>query len=194
MVAAPNRGERFLSAVASGMYVVHHNFVLDSYKNGKFLPEDEYEFGNARFKISLIASQTFSSNDPIFTCPYRWRIKIQNEPQRYSNGAFTGCTFIILANKDKINGIKNVLKAGGAKVVEMEPPFSSVSLRRSNVTHCLAHQKNLTIQDVDFLRNCDIACYQIIFVNEFLISCGEGDFTKFSYSLQKPLSQKQNKD
>ncbi|XP_042344134.1 SMC5-SMC6 complex localization factor protein 1 isoform X2 [Plectropomus leopardus] len=110
--------EKFLAACAAGKWVVTPEYVLDSVKNGSWLPEGPYEVA-----ISTGATSSFY--------PVRqWREKVASGRLA---GAFQGWRVLLMVQEPTRRAMfKRLLKAGRAKVYHSPPPS------HASVTHVMA--------------------------------------------------------
>lgn len=121
------KNERFLASVAAGKYVLHKTFLDESSSVGRFVEEEEHEWGGPRTAAILASTATPSKSHKAAYCPRRWRIKIQEDR---SSGAFSDWKAAIFASDAAKEAVYlRVLNAGGAQVV----PRSSLS----TATHAL---------------------------------------------------------
>ncbi|XP_061762232.1 SMC5-SMC6 complex localization factor protein 1 isoform X4 [Nerophis ophidion] len=115
--------EKFLASCAAGKWVVTVNYVLDSVKNGSWLPEEPYELS--------VSTGTKSVFYPV----RQWREKVISGK---ISGAFQGWRVLLMVrNTNRSPVFKRLLKAGCASVYSYPPP-ADVS-----ITHVMA--KPITI-------------------------------------------------
>ncbi|XP_029367527.1 SMC5-SMC6 complex localization factor protein 1 isoform X2 [Echeneis naucrates] len=110
--------EKFLAACAAGKWVVTPDYVLDSVKNGLWLPEEPYEVS-----ISIGATSTY--------CPAKqWREKVVSGRL---TGAFQGWRVLLMVQEPARRAMfTRLLKAGRAKVYHIPPPS------HASITHVMA--------------------------------------------------------
>ncbi|XP_072290099.1 SMC5-SMC6 complex localization factor protein 1 [Eucyclogobius newberryi] len=127
--------EKFLAACAAGKWVVTPNYVLDSVKNGSWLPEELYEVA-----ISTSTSSTFY--------PVRqWRQKVVSGKLK---GAFQGWRVLLMVQEPARRAMfKRLLKAGRAKVFHYSSPSYA------SITHVMA--KPIT----EDTKSHDAPCYPV---------------------------------
>ncbi|XP_023674067.2 SMC5-SMC6 complex localization factor protein 1 isoform X3 [Paramormyrops kingsleyae] len=94
--------EKFLAACAGGKWIVTPQYVIDSVRNGKWLPEVAYELD-------------FISQAPEATRPIRmWRTRVASGTV---SGAFQGWRAVLLMDDRKRREIfERILMAGGARI------------------------------------------------------------------------------
>ncbi|XP_055080430.1 SMC5-SMC6 complex localization factor protein 1 isoform X2 [Periophthalmus magnuspinnatus] len=134
--------EKFLAACAAGKWVVTPNYVLDSVKNGSWLPEESYEVA--------ISTSTTSTFYPV----RQWRERVASGKLK---GAFQGWRVLLMVQKPARRAMFNrLLKAGRAKVFHYSPP-SYVS-----ITHVMA--KPIT----EATKSLDAPCYPVSHIVQHL--------------------------
>ncbi|KAM9858814.1 SMC5-SMC6 complex localization factor protein 1 [Aulostomus maculatus] len=134
--------EKFLASCAAGKWVVTPDYVLDSVKNGSWLPEGPYEVA-----ISTAAS---SALYPV----RQWREKVASGGIK---GAFQDWRVLLVVKEPtRRDMFKRLLKAGGA-VVYLCPPPSHAS-----ITHVMA--KPIT-QDA---KSHNAPCYPVSHIVQYL--------------------------
>ncbi|XP_034726854.1 SMC5-SMC6 complex localization factor protein 1 isoform X1 [Etheostoma cragini] len=110
--------EKFLAACAAGKWVVTPDYVLDSVKNGSWLPEGPYEVA--------ISTGATSSVYPV----RQWREKVASGRV---TGAFQGWRVLLMVQEPTRRAMfKRLLKAGRAQVYHCPPPS------HASVTHVMA--------------------------------------------------------
>ncbi|XP_072244231.1 SMC5-SMC6 complex localization factor protein 1 [Leuresthes tenuis] len=134
--------EKFLAACAAGKWVVTPDYVLDSVKNGSWLPEGPYEV-----TISTRSSAAFY--------PVRqWREKVANGR---ITGAFQGWRVLLMVREPTRRAMfKRLLKAGRAEVYDCTPPSYT------SITHVMAKpvMKNSKFQNAP--------CYPVSYIVQHL--------------------------
>lgn len=173
--------EKFLAACAAGKWVVIPNYILDSVKNGSWLPEEPYEVA-----ISTSTKSTFH--------PARqWREKVASGKLK---GAFQGWQVLLLVQEPSRRAMFNrLLKAGRAKVFHYSPPSYAT------ITHVVAKPIPENI------KSLDAPCYPVshivqhLFGNRYLDmkfnisedkteeSCFVAEFNKFEQELKDCIIQ-----
>ena len=161
-----SRSEKMLGSIASGKWLLHPSYMVDSLKAGKLLPEDKYEWGST--KNDLI--NDLSSDQEVKLAKASCRLRM-----RRHNGldpVFSGFKAIIHTNEQRKLSFKRLLEFGGGKVINSEqhvkPPYSDPK----DATHCIAEPKKLPKQSIDFmaLANKGVAVVSPLYINEFLAS------------------------
>lgn len=143
---APNRSQKYLSALASGLYILHYSYIEETIKAGFFVNEEPFEFGNPR--CSKETNVPVKDMDLVHAA-YRWRMKITNE-EKFKNGAFTGFKVMILCHNEKIRQFAAVVRSGGGEFVSVQPPFSRRAVTGYGITHCFIEGKvKLNPSDAD---------------------------------------------
>ncbi|XP_055635302.1 DNA topoisomerase 2-binding protein 1-A [Toxorhynchites rutilus septentrionalis] len=161
----PNRGEKILSGIAAGKWLLCTKYIDDSCKAGFFLNEELYEWGNPKASDlpALEASEKQVSN-----AAYSWRNKIAREAGKH-DGVFTGFRVLLLAPKKE--QFIRLLKSGGGFVIDVEPPFVN-SEQAMTATHCFVDVKKTKINPRDHktLAEAGIAVMSIMYLNAYLTS------------------------
>ncbi|XP_006883440.1 PREDICTED: DNA topoisomerase 2-binding protein 1 [Elephantulus edwardii] len=123
VVGHPLRNEKYLASVAAGKWVLHRSYLEACRTAGRFMPEEDYEWGSSSILDALPGINM--QQQKLAIAAMRWRKKIQ---QRQENGiiegAFSGWKVILHVDQSREAGFKRLLQSGGAKVL----PGHSVSL------------------------------------------------------------------
>ncbi|XP_020773254.2 SMC5-SMC6 complex localization factor protein 1 isoform X2 [Boleophthalmus pectinirostris] len=134
--------EKFLAACAAGKWVVTPNYVLDSVKNGSWLPEELYEVA--------ISTSTTSAFYPV----RQWRERVASGTLK---GAFQGWRVLLMVQEPARRAMFNrLLKAGRAKVFHYSPPSYA------SITHVMA--KPIT----EDIKSHDAPCYPVSHIVQHL--------------------------
>lgn len=106
------RGEKVISAIASGKWLLGLNYIKDSIEAGYFLKEELYEWGNPK---AIKLPQLNELEQSIANAAHRWRNKILKQDDK-KDGVFTGFRVILhVARKEQF---QCVIKAGGGTVID----------------------------------------------------------------------------
>lgn len=100
IIGIPTKTEKFLSSIASGKWILKKSFIEDSRIAGRFVSECDHEWGGELNPTKLTLS-----------CR-RWRLKIQNDKV----GAFNNWIVYIIAEPNRLDGLRRLLISGGAIV------------------------------------------------------------------------------
>ncbi|XP_053692847.1 DNA topoisomerase 2-binding protein 1-A [Sabethes cyaneus] len=160
----PNRGEKILSGIASGKWLLCSKYLDDSCKAGFFLNEEQYEWGNPKAKNlpPLEALEKQVSN-----AAYIWRCKIAQEAGKH-DGVFTGFRVLLLAPKKE--QLVRLVKSGGGYVITVGPPYVH-SAEAMTATHCFVDKNSqLSSRDHKALAEAGIAVMSIMYLNAYLTS------------------------
>jgi hypothetical protein len=171
----PNRGLKYLAAVASGVFVLHPDYIAKCTEKKKFLREDRYEFGNPAFLDELKEKNGIESTDKLFKAAYNWRKWIKRDKlERFRNGAFTGMKFIVATSApEKVGQFGDVITSGGGEIVDLDfkTSFKSAAIQKHKIDVCLVEQpKILSKINNEVLKNCNVKVLQISSLNSYLIS------------------------
>ncbi|XP_045460670.1 DNA topoisomerase 2-binding protein 1 isoform X8 [Harmonia axyridis] len=154
----PARNEKTLSCMAAGKWILHINYVEACLKAGKFLNEEEYEFGNPN-SIGKITIELDRDIEIRMQAIYYWR----NEIIRTGRGPFKDMRAIIVA--EKTQALISVIEAGGGVVIDALPPFDDVV----HATHCLMEPKSVSNFSLyESLAKQGIYCVNTVFLSDFL--------------------------
>uniref|UniRef100_A0A3P9LZV7 SMC5-SMC6 complex localization factor 1 n=2 Tax=Oryzias latipes TaxID=8090 RepID=A0A3P9LZV7_ORYLA len=148
--------EKFLAACAAGKWVVTLDYVVDSVKNGSWLPERSYEVA-----ISTASSAAFY--------PVRqWREKVATGRM---TGAFQGWRVLLMVQEPRKRAMfKRLLMAGKAEVYKYPPP-SYIS-----ITHVMA--KPVT----DNSKSHNAPCYPVSYIVQHLF---QGSHLDVNFNIMK---------
>ncbi|KAJ3642726.1 hypothetical protein Zmor_025484 [Zophobas morio] len=154
----PARNEKTLSCMASGKWILHISYVDKSIAAGKFLPEENFEFGNPKAKDNI--KETFDKeNDARIQSIHWWRKEIS----RRGYGAFNDMRAIVVAQRR--DPIVRVIEAGGGQIVDAAPPFSE----NVYATHCLLEARSVPDFSVYIpLAQRGILCINTLYISDFL--------------------------
>nr|XP_040229158.2 DNA topoisomerase 2-binding protein 1 [Anopheles coluzzii] len=162
----PNRGEKMLSGIAAGKWLLSTKYLDDSFEAGYFLDEECYEWGNPKAvgKLTALAS---AGDLETAAAAYTWRTRIANDVGK-QDGAFTG--FRVLLVVPKKDQFVRLLQSGGGYVLDVDPPFIH-SERAMAATHCFVDRKaKLSSEDHRALAEAGIAVLSIMYLNAYLTS------------------------
>ncbi|KAJ8380552.1 hypothetical protein SKAU_G00013300 [Synaphobranchus kaupii] len=119
IVSHPVASEKFLAACAGGIWIVKPEYVRDSERNGKWLPEESYELD--------LASQTPGATNPIRA----WRERVTCGSIL---GAFQDWSVVLLVDRvEQSVMFKRILTSGKASIYSSTPPSNR------HVTHVLTN-------------------------------------------------------
>ncbi|XP_058825988.1 DNA topoisomerase 2-binding protein 1 [Topomyia yanbarensis] len=160
----PNRGEKILSGIAAGKWLLCTKYLHDSCKAGYFLNEEPYEWGNPKATdLPLLEQQ----EKLVSKAAYNWRQKIAREAGKH-DGVFTGFRVLLLAPKKE--QFVRLLQSGGGLVINVEPPFVN-SQQAMTATHCFVDKKvKINARDHKALAEAGIVVMSIMYLNAYLTS------------------------
>lgn len=138
IISTPSRNEKYLAAVASGKWILHKSYLEASRESGKFVDEEQHEWGNDLDKSDFSVSGK------------RWRIELSaKRAQDPKIGAFKGWVILLCIEASKQPGFKRILEAGGGRVQSLRPPFDNIE----GATHAFIGDKRQAIKSkVDYER------------------------------------------
>ncbi|XP_018314729.1 DNA topoisomerase 2-binding protein 1-B isoform X3 [Mycetomoellerius zeteki] len=158
-----SRNEKMLSSIASGKWILHCSYLQDSKREGRFLDEEEYEWGNPKNK-NKIPEPNSELENAIGAAVYKWRLKLQKELY----GPFSNMVALLMVSEEKYDQFKRLIEAGGGLVMQAKPPYdASPSGRR--ITHCFVNVKQVN-QPVDWamLASKGILCFLPQYLSDYL--------------------------
>ncbi|OAD60789.1 DNA topoisomerase 2-binding protein 1-A [Eufriesea mexicana] len=159
----PSRNEKMLGSIASGKWILHCMYLRDSEQEGKFLDEENYEWGNPKSK-GIIPDPIGEVEEAIAAAAYKWRLKLLKEP----NGPFYNMVALLLASGDKYDQFKRLIEAGGGKVVQARPPYDT-SPTGKRISHCFVNIRQVS-QPIDWamLASKGILCFMPQYLSDYL--------------------------
>lgn len=174
----PNKGEKYMMAIAGGRFVLHLDFLKASEDAGGFIETEDYEFGSRTFLPSLPEKD---KTDAAYHAPYKWRRWIDRH-QRFSKGAFTDLTVIISAAPAKAHQFANVIRAGGGKFVEIDftSSFKSAMIKRAKIDVALVDAPKLSTENQNVLEANNVKIIGIKSIHQYLMSDEAPKFIKNS--------------
>uniref|UniRef100_A0A182P507 BRCT domain-containing protein n=1 Tax=Anopheles epiroticus TaxID=199890 RepID=A0A182P507_9DIPT len=171
----PNRGEKMLSGIAAGKWLLSTKYLDDSFEAGYFLDEECYEWGNPKAvgKLTALAS---AGDLETAAAAYTWRTRIASNVGKH-DGAFTGFRVLLVAPKK--DQFVRLLQSGGGFVLNLDPPFIN-SENAMSATHCFVDRKaKLSSEDHRALAEAGIAVLSIMYLNAYLTSVNLPDPNDF---------------
>ncbi|XP_012219736.2 DNA topoisomerase 2-binding protein 1 isoform X1 [Linepithema humile] len=159
----PSRNEKMLSSIAAGKWVLHCSYLRDSDRAGKFLNEEEYEWGNPQSK-DVIPKPSGEIEQAIAAAAYKWRVKLHQEP----DGPFFGMVALLMTSEEKYDQFKRLIEAGGGLVTQARPPYDT-SPSGHRITHCFVNVKQMN-QPIDWamLASKGILCFLPQYLSDYL--------------------------
>ncbi|XP_064076968.1 DNA topoisomerase 2-binding protein 1 isoform X2 [Vanessa tameamea] len=137
LCSAPGRSEKMLGSVAAGKWVLHPAYAARSRQAGKFLEEDEYEWGNPRAgALPALAG----AERALARAAHRWRAA----RARGAAAPFAGTRALLHVPAPRRRLLARLLLAGGGEAVDDEPPYTN-----DNITVCFADIKRYPLSDRD---------------------------------------------
>ncbi|XP_045712815.1 DNA topoisomerase 2-binding protein 1 isoform X3 [Phyllostomus hastatus] len=142
VVGHPLRNEKYLASLAAGKWVLHRSYLEACRTAGRFVPEEDYEWGSSSILDALTGISV--QQRQLALAAMRWRKRIQHTQESgVAEGAFSGWKVILhVANQSREAGFKRLLQSGGAKVL----PGHSVPLFKE-ATHLFSDGNKLKPDD-----------------------------------------------
>jgi len=161
----PNSSEKYTTALASARFILNQDYIEECEKQGRFVDESKFEYGNPRYEGPLA-----DSIDKRFIAAYKWRKWAKFDHRaRFEDGAFTGMVFIAAVS----DSFKNILIAGGGKIVDLNftKKFDEAFIKRERVGICLVDSmKLLSKENEKVLINCNVKMGLTKTINTYLLS------------------------
>nr|XP_015210452.1 PREDICTED: DNA topoisomerase 2-binding protein 1 [Lepisosteus oculatus] len=142
IVGYPLRNEKYLAAMAAGKWILHRSYLEACRAVGKFIEEEEYEWGSS--SILDVLPGINAQQRKLAVAAMRWRRNLQGRRNSDSSteGAFSGWSVILNVDRSREAGFRRLLQSGGAKVF----PSHSPSLYKE-ATHLFADFSKLKPDD-----------------------------------------------
>lgn len=165
----PNRGEKLLGCMAAGKWVLNIQYIEECHARGAFLDETLYEWGSPKaLNLPVLSPE----EQLIAVAAHRWRTE--------GGGAFSEQRVILSLQERSLAAIKNVLRAGGATILEPESPFSSDPVA-ATATHCFVDVKKvpLAAHDSAFLHQHGVRIMSQMWINSYLMGGRDANLEKY---------------
>lgn len=117
-----SRNEKMLGSIAAGKWVLHYSYLLDSERDGKFLDEEKYEWGNPKSK-GKIPEPNGEIENAIASAAYKWRLKLLNKEL---DGPFSDIVALLMVSEEKYDQFKRLIEAGGGSVMQARYSIESI--------------------------------------------------------------------
>ncbi|KAH8287470.1 hypothetical protein KR054_008313, partial [Drosophila jambulina] len=169
----PNRGEKMLACIAAGKWILHTQYIDQCHARGYFLDEAPFEWNNPR---ALNLPHLTPEEEPIAAAVHRWRTELSAQ----GGGAFSGYRVILSINERSGMAIRNVLRGGGATILEPKSPFSS-DPSAATATHCFVDVKAMPLaaRDLVHLLHKGVRVLSQIAINKYLMNGRDADLSKY---------------
>ena len=156
----PMKSEKFLASVARGLWVLSYDYLEQSLKAGRFLNEEDFEWGSEKLGLASI----HSNHIKLATSARRWRLALSGGRDI---GAYSNWKVLLHVPKNKIKGLSSILNAGGAEILEIQPPFSNVYL----ATHAFIERDKVDCGLINCSQLCSVGinCLKPEYIADFLI-------------------------
>ncbi|KAI8033568.1 DNA topoisomerase 2-binding protein 1-A [Drosophila gunungcola] len=171
----PNRGEKMLACIAAGKWILNLQYIEQCHARGHFLDESLYEWGNPKaLNLPTLAPE----EEPIAAAVHRWRTDL--EARGLVEGAFSDHRVILSLHERSGVPIRNVLRAGGACILEPSSPFSADPLA-ATATHCFVDAKKapLSSRDMAHLQQSGVRVLSQMSINAYLMNGRDADLGKY---------------
>ncbi|XP_025266640.1 DNA topoisomerase 2-binding protein 1-A isoform X3 [Camponotus floridanus] len=160
-----SRNEKMLGSIAAGKWLLHTSYLRDCEREGKFLNEEKYEWGNPKSK-DVIPEPSSSIEQAIAAAAHKWRLRLQKKP----DGPFCDMVALLMVSEDKYDQFKRLIEAGGGSVTQARPPYD-VSSSGRRITHCFVNVRQVN-QPVDWamLASKGILCFLPQYLSDYLMA------------------------
>ncbi|XP_039613917.1 SMC5-SMC6 complex localization factor protein 1-like [Polypterus senegalus] len=150
IVEHPSASEKFLAFCAAGKWILPIKYLTESDRNGKWLPEESYEWNNESGKSSSSYAQYMKN------APKIWRMRMSASG---FHGAFHDWKVVlVIANSKRKKTFERVLKAGNATVFNQVSAFyETTHVLTTNLEHC-----------EDYATSLKLPCYSVSYIGEYL--------------------------
>lgn len=164
------KNERYLAALASGKFILHAAYLDESAKAGKFLDEEEYEWGgplteSCLMNLSTASTKSHKGKGQQAYAPRRWRQRIAQDAEH--KGAFSNWRVAIYASASKEAAYVNILTAGGATIVPTV--VVCAGLEAGEITHALFDTGMAKGVQLDLLISAGTLCLKAEYMATFLV-------------------------
>ncbi|KAK4321748.1 hypothetical protein Pmani_007486 [Petrolisthes manimaculis] len=166
----PSRSERNLSSIASGNWILHESFLEESIRQGHFVEEELFAWGNPDAR-NLPTLTPGSTEAQLASAAWKWRQLIHGVRSRggggvNKKGAFHFMNALVHTTAERIGAFTRLIRAGGGTVVKSRPPFSDVE----EVTHFFLELNKISDKvDLAHFASLEIPCLSPIYLSNFLI-------------------------
>ncbi|BFG01704.1 DNA topoisomerase 2-binding protein 1-A [Drosophila madeirensis] len=169
----PNRGEKMLACIAAGKWILNIQYIEQCHTRGHFLDEAQYEWGNPRaLNLPTLAPE----ESVIAVAAHRWRTELSATGGR----SYSDHRVILSLHERSGAAIRNVLRAGGACILEPRSPFAQDPLA-ATATDCFVDIKKapLPAKDLAHLRQCGVRIFTQLAINYYLTHGREANLEKY---------------
>ncbi|KAG4077548.1 hypothetical protein HA402_002975 [Bradysia odoriphaga] len=134
-----SQSEKTFSVIASGRWLLCPAYIDDSFAAGRFLNEEEYEWGNPK-AASKLPNEIDEKTNNIARANYKWRmeLKLRSEKENRKVGIFSGIRAILHTNRK--DSFKRLLEAGCGVVVDLQQPYTKQE-DFQGITHCFVDRR-----------------------------------------------------
>uniref|UniRef100_A0A914UX32 BRCT domain-containing protein n=1 Tax=Plectus sambesii TaxID=2011161 RepID=A0A914UX32_9BILA len=152
------RNEKLLGSIASGKWVLQRSYLDASYKQGYFVNEADYEWGNEKLAVSFKDERTAK----LAAACKRWRIRLT---ERGSTGAYDGWRCVLFVSSNKMAGMRRLLHSGGGQAWTRDEITSYDNITHALVDNCSAWRPS----ELDALIAAGVRCYRSDFIATYLM-------------------------
>ncbi|XP_055911709.1 DNA topoisomerase 2-binding protein 1-A [Eupeodes corollae] len=177
----PNRGEKMLGSIASGKWVLGLAYIEECFAQNCFVNEELFEWGNPKaFNLPELSKE----EQVIANAAHRWRKQL-SEGSQSNAGAFSGFCAILRISERHKESLKNVVKAGHGKILQVESPYSSCSEQIRLATHCFVDVKKapLTTSDYAILKENKVQVLSQLYINAYLMNGKDADVGPYTIKM-----------
>ncbi|XP_060593215.1 uncharacterized protein LOC132747739 [Ruditapes philippinarum] len=174
-----SRSEKFLGACATGKWVLHPDYVQDSYIAGSWLDKEQYEWCDSHItnKYQVDMALAFAAR--------RWRFMLGG-----ASAAFTGWKVAVIAGAKRSKVIKGLLVSGGADVLQLRIPVRNPAKVADTLGYIFVSEHNA--KSFIHLIDYGVLCIKPEFIGDFLIKDPQPDPMDYLVQvnrIEEPLSE-----
>ncbi|XP_063222118.1 DNA topoisomerase 2-binding protein 1-A isoform X2 [Bacillus rossius redtenbacheri] len=173
------RSERMLGSIAAGKWVLHPSYLSDSQRAGRFLPEEDYEWGGPVCPAGRELTPGSMAHS-LASAAHRWRSRVARD----GRAAFSDLRVLVHVGKERQEQFKRCVQAGGGQVVLLSDWCSA------NV--CIVDVNKVSLEKpislAVFVRN-NIPLVPTLYLHEFLVRDPPPGPAEFAIPEYKELSR-----
>ncbi|XP_075216325.1 mutagen-sensitive 101 isoform X2 [Lycorma delicatula] len=155
----PIRSEKLLCSIASGRWVLHTSYLVQSYKANTFLPEEDFEWGNPRSKENVPPLKT-EREFLVANAAFRWRSRLQL--CRKNAGAYDGMKAVLYCKSQKLqDNLSMLIVAGKGVLLDQKKSLEA--------THCFIEDGYESSRiNFELLASRNIYCLRPVYLSDYL--------------------------
>ncbi|KAG4066286.1 hypothetical protein HA402_000510 [Bradysia odoriphaga] len=159
-----NSSEKTFSVIASGRWLLCPAYIEESFAAGRFLNEEEYEWGNPK-AASKLPNEINEKTNNIARMNYKWRmeLKLRSEKENRKVGIFSGIRAILHTNRK--DSFKRLIEAGCGVVVDLKQPYTKQK-DFQGITHCFVDRRmgQMSSAEKDALKAAGVHIVTMLYI------------------------------